>query len=196
MKFDLDPLPYAEDALEPHISARTIGFHYHKHHAGYLKKLDAALTDEAQRTLSLEEIIRATEGGTFNSAAQVWNHTFYWNSLDPAGNSSPSEALQRQIDSDFGSLTQLKKDLVAIAAGQFGSGWGWLVWNKAEGKLAVVSTTDAETPVTDNNLVPLLTLDVWEHAYYLDHQNNRGGYLQALADNLLNWDFASQNFPG
>lgn len=194
MNFTLEPMPYEQDALEPHISARTISYHYNKHHQGYLTKLDAALPkDDARREQSLEEIIKSSEGGVFNCAAQVWNHTFYWQSLDPTGKTSASKELATQIDADFGTVDELKSQLSSIAAGQFGSGWGWLVWNDADGKLQVVSTTDAENPMTEG-LIPLLTLDVWEHAYYLDYQNDRGAYLSNLVDQLLNWEFASRNF--
>lgn len=194
MNFTLEPMPYAPDALEPHISARTISFHYNKHHQGYLTKLDAALPKgDARRDLSLEELIKTSDGGVFNCAAQVWNHSFYWQSLDPAGKSSASKELAKQIDTDFGSLDKLKTELKSVSAGEFGSGWGWLVWNGAEGKLQILSTTDAENPMTDG-LTPLLTLDVWEHAYYLDYQNDRGAYLGNLVEHLLNWEFASRNF--
>lgn len=194
MNFTLEPMPYEQDALEPHISARTISYHYNKHHQGYLTKLDAALPKgDERREQSLEEIIKSSEGGIFNCAAQVWNHTFYWQSLDPTGKTSASKELATQIDADFGTVDELKSQLSSIAAGQFGSGWGWLVWNDAASKLQVISTTDAENPMTEG-LIPLLTLDVWEHAYYLDYQNDRGAYLGNLVDQLLNWEFASRNF--
>ncbi|MFK7916338.1 MAG: superoxide dismutase [Pseudomonadales bacterium] len=192
MKFELMALPFAEDALEPHISARTISYHYGKHHRGYLTKLEAALKDDPRASQSLEEIVAGAEGGLFNLAAQVWNHDFYWNSLDPSGKSRPSDALATLIDSHFGDIDGLKEQLKATAAGQFGSGWAWLVYSAESNTLAITSTSDAELP--DSSLgVPLLTVDVWEHAYYLDHQNDRPGYLQAILDNLLNWDFASAN---
>lgn len=192
MNFELMALPFAEDALEPHISARTISYHYGKHHRGYLTKLEAALKDDPRASQSLEEIVADAEGGLFNLAAQVWNHDFYWNSLDPSGTSQPSEALQALIDTHFGSTGALKEQLKATAAGQFGSGWAWLVYSAESNSLAITSTSDAELP--DASLgVPLLTVDVWEHAYYLDHQNDRGGYLQRILDHLLNWDFASAN---
>lgn len=194
MNFTLEPMPYAQDALEPHISARTISYHYNKHHQGYLKKLDAALPkDDARREQSLEEIIKNSEGGVFNCAAQVWNHSFYWESLDPSGKTAASKELAAQIDTDFGSIDALKSQLTAVAGGQFGSGWGWLIWNNSASKLEVISTTDAENPMTEG-LTPLLTLDVWEHAYYLDYQNDRGAYLGNLVEQLLNWEFASRNF--
>ena len=194
MKFELPALPYAKDALEPYISERTVTFHYEKHHAGYMKKLDAALDqDDPLRGQTLEEVILGSEGGVFNAAAQVWNHTFYWTSLAPGERTQPSGALAAAIDESFGSLAELNSALVSITAGEFGSGWGWLVRNDDSGRLEVVSTTDAENPL-GGNLTPLLTLDVWEHAYYLDYQNERGRYLQALVENLLNWEFASANF--
>lgn len=194
MNFKLEPMPYAQDALEPHISARTISYHYNKHHQGYLTKLDDALPKgDARRDQSLEEIIKSSEGRVFNCAAQVWNHSFYWQSLDPTGKTSASKDLAAQIAKDFGSLDKLKSQLKAVSAGEFGSGWGWLVWSEAAGKLEVISTTDAENPMTEG-LTPLLTLDVWEHAYYLDYQNDRAAYLGNLVNQLLNWEFASRNF--
>ncbi len=194
MKFDMTPLPYAANALEPHISERTVLIHYEKHHQGYLKKLDAALpAGDARREWSLERIIAESEGKVFNCAAQVWNHDFYWRSLDPSGQTKPSDALRAQINSDFDSQLLLQKQLKSAAAGEFGSGWAWLAWDPAESKLKVNSTTDAENPLLEK-LTPLLTIDVWEHAYYLDYQNLRGSYLEAVVDNALNWNFASENF--
>lgn len=192
MNFELMQLPYADDALEPHISARTVGFHYGKHHRGYLTKLEAALKDDPRAGQSLEEIIASADGRLFNLAAQVWNHDFYWNSLDPSGSSTPSATLQQLIETNFGDLATLKEQLKATASGEFGSGWAWLVYSPVSNALSITSTTDAELP--DASLgSPLLTIDVWEHAYYLDHQNDRSGYLQGVLDHLLNWDFASAN---
>ncbi len=193
MKFEVPSLPYAKDALAPHISARTVEIHYEKHHKGYMKKLDAALaSDDKRRAASLEELVRTSDGKVFNCAAQVWNHSFYWNSLSPEPK-SPSSELMGAIEKSFGSFDALKSELKSVAAGEFGSGWGWLVRVNSTGELAVTSTTDAENPLPDN-ITPLLTLDVWEHAYYLDYQNERGRYLDALIEHLLDWGFASANF--
>ena len=193
MKFEVPSLPYAKDALAPHISERTVEIHYEKHHKGYMKKLDAALdATDAQRNATLEEIVKNSSGKVFNCAAQVWNHSFYWNSLSPKA-TQPSNELMAAIEASFDSFDALKTELKSVAAGEFGSGWGWLIRHNSTGKLAVTSTTDAENPLPDD-ITPLLTIDVWEHAYYLDYQNERGRYLDALIEHLLNWDFASQNF--
>lgn len=196
MKFELPPLPYEKDALEPHISARTVGYHYEKHHRGYMDKLDKALDDD-RRDLDLEEIINhayATgDEAVFNPAAQVWNHNFYWQSLTPEGPTSPSPELEDEINSAFGSLADFKTAFTEAAAGEFGSGWAWLVQDTATDRLRVISTTDAMNPLTANK-VPLLTLDVWEHAYYLDYQNERAAYIEAFLEAMINWDFASQRF--
>jgi Fe-Mn family superoxide dismutase len=185
-------LPYARDALAPHISEETLNFHYGKHHLGYLKKLNAAI--EADATLqgkSLEDLIQSASGGLFNNAAQVWNHTFYWNSMSPSGGGAPSGAIAAAIDEAFGSFDEFKAQFGAAAAGQFGSGWAWLV-KDASGKLSITTTGNAETPLTEG-LTPVLTCDVWEHAYYVDYRNDRGGYVKAWW-NLVNWDFANANF--
>ncbi|MCR9259704.1 MAG: superoxide dismutase [Pseudomonadaceae bacterium] len=194
MTFELDPLPFAEDALEPYISARTVNFHYNKHHKGYVSKLNDALADDDERRdASLEDIISTSDGHVFNCAAQVWNHTFYWQSLDAGNSTSPSSELQHQINNDFGDIEALKDALQDAGAGEFGSGWAWLCWEPNERKLFVTSTTDAQTPLT-SDATPLLTIDVWEHAYYLDYQNDRGAYIRSLLDNIINWDFANANF--
>lgn len=195
MKFTVEPLPFAEDALEPHISARTVGIHYNKHHKGYMTKLDKALeSSDKRRDMPLEQIIGSSEGHVFNCAAQVWNHSFYWQSIAAQNNAGlGSGPLLTQIEKDFGSMDALKKELKAVAAGEFGSGWGWLVFDRDKKSLAVVSTTDAENPLPEGRK-PLLTIDVWEHAYYLDYQNERGKYLDAVIDNLINWQFAADNF--
>jgi len=193
--FSLPPLPYADNALAPVISAHTIGFHYGKHHKTYvdtLNKLAAGTPFEGQ---SLESIIRATAGKAdqapvFNNAAQIWNHTFYWHSLKPGGGGRPPAALAQKIDAAFGDYEKFKAALVNAALTQFGSGWAWLV---AEGgKLAIAKTPNAEVPFTRGQ-TPLLTIDVWEHAYYLDYQNKRVDYANALVDKLLNWEFAASN---
>jgi Fe-Mn family superoxide dismutase len=192
----LPALPYADTALAPVISAQTIGFHYGKHHKGYVDNLNKLIQGTDLADASLEQIVKATAGAAdktaiFNNAAQVWNHTFYWNSLNPAGG-APSGKLAVAIETGFGGLDGLKKALKDAAVGQFGSGWAWLVVD-AEGKLKVVKTGNADTPLTQG-LKPLLTVDVWEHAYYLDYQNRRADYVQAVLDKLLNWNFAAQNY--
>lgn len=196
MIFELPPLPYEKHALEPHISASTVEYHYEKHHRGYMEKLDKAL-DDSRRDLDLEEIIsQARESGdtaVFNSAAQVWNHNFYWRSMTPVAVVSPSPELEAAINEDFGSLADFKTAFSEAAAGQFGSGWAWLVLDTVEDKLSVISTTDAMNPLTMEK-IPLLTLDVWEHAYYLDYQNERAAYIEAFLESLVNWNLASQRY--
>ncbi|NYH25445.1 superoxide dismutase [Paraburkholderia bryophila] len=194
----LPPLPYAENALEPTISARTVGIHYGKHHRAYFDNLHKLLAGTPLEQASLEQIIVQSHdqpmlADVFNNAAQAWNHNFYWNSLSPAStaSSAPSAKLQAAIERKFGSIEALSKALVATSASQFGSGWGWLVVDR--GELAVVKTGNAETPFTAG-LAPLLTVDVWEHAYYLDYQNRRPDYLVATVSRHLNWAFASANF--
>jgi superoxide dismutase, Fe-Mn family len=193
MAFELPALPYPQDALEPHISARTLSFHYGKHHAGYVKKLNAAVAaDAALAGSSLEDIVRSASGGVFNNAAQVWNHTFYWNSMSPDGGGAPKGALAAAIDAAYGSFDEFKKAFGAAAGGQFGSGWAWLVSNEA-GEVKIVTTGNAGTPITTEGITPILTCDVWEHAYYLDYQNARPSYVGAWWS-LVNWDFASANY--
>ncbi|KAB2970508.1 superoxide dismutase [Zoogloea sp.] len=190
----LPPLPYADSALAPIISANTIGFHYGKHHKGYVDNLNRLLAGSDLADLPLDKIVAAVTGkadktAIFNNAAQIWNHTFYWNSLRPNGGGEPPAALKQKIEASFGSVDALKKELAAAAMGQFGSGWAWLV---ADGdKLKVVKTGNADLPAA--GLKPLLTIDVWEHAYYLDYQNRRADYVNALLDKLINWEFALQN---
>ncbi|CAM2067655.1 Superoxide dismutase [Sulfidibacter corallicola] len=190
MAVTLPELPYAKDALAPHISAETLDFHYGKHHAGYVTKLNAAIEGTDFEHASLEDIIMKSEGGIFNNAAQIWNHTFYWNSLSPNGGGEPSGALADAINASFGSFEAFKKEFTAKAGTLFGSGWAWLVKNR-EGKLEIVQTTNAGCPLTDG-LVPLLTCDVWEHAYYIDYRNARPKYVDAFWS-LVNWDFAASN---
>jgi Fe-Mn family superoxide dismutase len=186
-------LPYAPNALEPHVSGRTVDIHYNKHHAGYLKKLADEIRGKPLEQLMLDEIVRtAPEGGSvFKNAAQVWNHTFYWNSLAPEGGGSPSGALADLLKRDFGSVDQFKRNFATVAAGEFGSGWAWLVADQV-GRLRVLSTSDADNPMR-NGQQPILVIDVWEHAYYLDYQNERGKYVEACLDHLLNWRFAESN---
>ncbi len=192
--FKLPPLPYAENALEPVISARTIGFHYGKHHQGYVNNLNKLVTGTPLADQPLEAVVKATANPDqtviFNNAAQVWNHTFYWNSLKPKGGGKPTGALAEMIDKSFGGFEQFKAEFAKAATSQFGSGWAWLV--KDGDKLAVVKTGNADNPLVHGQK-PLLTVDVWEHAYYLDYQNRRADYVTAVLDDLINWDFAAQN---
>ena len=189
------PLPFAEDALDPVISAKTVGIHYGKHHKIYADKVADAIKGTPLANASLEEVVLhsskdAKQVSLFNMSAQVWNHNFYWLSLSPK-TQSPSGKLGAAIDKDFGSLDACKKALAAACMGQFGSGWGWLVSDK--GKLKAISTSNADTPFL-HGLVPLLTVDVWEHAYYLDYQNRRADHVAAVLDKTLNWEFAAKNF--
>lgn len=194
MKFTLEPLPFAESALEPYITQRTVNIHYNKHHKGYLAKLDKELANDKRRTMTLEGIIRTSDGSVFNNAAQVWNHSFYWQSIKPGGCKKPASGqFFKQIKADFGSVEGLGNKLCAEAAGEFGSGWGWLVFDEGTASLRVISTDDAENPLR-SSCIPLLTVDVWEHAYYLDYQNEREKYLDAVIANLVNWEFAAGNF--
>jgi Fe-Mn family superoxide dismutase len=193
--FTLPPLPYPENALAPVISANTLSFHYGKHHKAYLDNLNKLVAGTEYESASLEKIITDTAGKSdktpiFNNAAQTWNHTFYWNGLKPNGGGKPTGRIAQMIESDLGGFEQFKKDFAQAGVTQFGSGWAWLV---AEGgKLKLVKTGNADNPLTKGQ-VPLLTLDVWEHAYYLDYQNRRPDHLAAAIDQLLNWDFANDN---
>ncbi len=191
MKFVLDPLPYAKDSLAPHLSVETLDFHYGKHHQTYMTNLEKALAGKPEAEKSLEEIVKSSTGPVFNNAAQVWNHTFYWNSMKPNGGGEPTGALAEAIKKDFGSFAEFRTKFHAAALGQFGSGWAWLV--KDGGKLAIVTTSNAETPLTKGQM-PLLTADVWEHAYYIDFRNLRAKYMDTFLDKLANWDFAAANF--
>ena len=196
MAFELPALPYAKDALEPHMSANTFSFHHEKHHNTYVVNLNGLVEGTDLEGKSLEDIVAATAGnpdkaGVFNNAAQVWNHTFFWHSMKPNGGGAPTGDLAAKIDADFGSFDAFKDAFKAAGATQFGSGWAWLVVGDG-GKLEVVKTPNAETPLTDGK-TPLLTCDVWEHAYYLDYQNRRPDFLAAFLDNLANWDFAAEN---
>ena len=195
--FTLPPLPFAEGALAPLISANTLSFHYGKHHKAYVDNLNNLVKGTEFESATLERIIGDTAGkaeraGIFNNAAQIWNHTFYWNSLTPGGGGKPTGRLASMIDSDLGGYDQFRKDFAAAAVSQFGSGWGWLVSDG--GKLKIVKTSNAELPLTRGQ-TPLLTIDVWEHAYYLDYQNRRADYVNALIDKLLNWGFAADKLP-
>lgn len=191
MAFELPSLPYAKDALAPHISQETLEYHYGKHHQTYVTNLNNLVPGTEFDGLSLEQIVQKSTGGIFNNAAQVWNHTFYWNCLTPNGGGEPTGALANAINRTFGSFEQFKEAFTKCAVTTFGSGWAWLVKDKA-GALALVSTSNAGCPLTEGQ-TPLLTCDVWEHAYYIDYRNARPAYLEAFWS-LVNWDFASANF--
>jgi superoxide dismutase, Fe-Mn family len=194
--FTLMALPYADNALAPVITPNTIGFHYGKHHKTYVDNLNNLVKGTDLEGKSLEEVVLATAGKAdkaplFNNSAQIWNHDFYWKSMKPNGGGVPTGKVADRINESFGSFEEFKKQLSATTVSQFGSGWGWLVADSA-GKLKVVKTGNAEVPMTQG-LKPLLTIDVWEHAYYLDHQNRRADYVNAVIDKLLNWEFAAAN---
>ena len=195
MNFELPKLDYAEYALEPHISNQTVAIHYHKHHQGYIDKLEHAIGTKKDSEKSLTDLIKSTsDEHVFNCASQVWNHNFYWKSMTPNSNTKPTKKLVKAIDRDFGSMDKFNHAFAEAAKGEFGSGWAWLVSN-VDGALKVISSTDAENPLLSNvKQIPLLTMDVWEHAYYLDYQNERGKYVHAYIDHLINWDFASSNY--
>jgi Fe-Mn family superoxide dismutase len=190
MAFTLPPLPWAKDALAPHISAETLDFHYGKHHQAYVTNLNKLLEGKPEASKSLEEIIVASDGGVFNNAAQIWNHTFYWNSMKPQGGGKPTGKLLELVNRDFGSVDNLLQQLGEAAKTQFGSGWAWLV--DEGGKLKVTKTSNADLPMKHGQKA-LLTCDVWEHAYYIDYRNARPNYVEAFLKNLVNWDFAAKN---
>ena len=192
---ELPPLPYAQDALAPVISAQTLSFHYGKHHKAYVDNLNKLVAGTELSAAPLEQVITAVAGkpdkvGIFNNAAQTWNHTFFWNSLKPGGGGAPTGTVSKGIDAAFGSFENFKKEFTNAAMTQFGSGWAWLVADK--GQLKLVKTPNAETPLTTGQTA-LLTIDVWEHAYYLDYQNRRADFVAAVIDKLLNWEFANAN---
>ncbi len=191
MSFELPALPYAKDALAPHISVETIEYHYGKHHQTYVTNLNNLVPGTEFEGKSLEDIVKTSTGGIFNNAAQVWNHTFYWNGLSPNGGGEPTGALADAINATFGSFEKFKEEFTKTAVTTFGSGWAWLVKN-ADGSLALVSTSNAGCPLTAGQ-TPILTCDVWEHAYYIDFRNLRPKYLEAFWA-LVNWDFANANF--
>lgn len=188
MAFELPALPYARDALVPHISPETIDYHYGKHHQTYVTNLNNLVAGTEFEAMALEDIVRKSNGGMFNNAAQVWNHTFYWHCLSPKGGGEPSGKLGDAIKQAFGSFAQFKEEFTKVALGTFGSGWAWLV-QRADGSLGIVSTSNAATPLTGSDQ-PLLTCDVWEHAYYVDYRNARPKYLEAFW-HLVNWDHAA-----
>ena len=190
MPFELPALPYAKDALAPHMSAETLEYHYGKHHTGYLAKLNAGIEGTQWADKSLEDIIRGADGGLFNNAAQVWNHSFFWNCLKPGGGGEPSGDLAAAINRSFGSYADFKSKFAAACAGQFGSGWGWLVLDG--GKLKVVSTGNADLPMKHGQTA-LFTVDVWEHAYYVDYRNDRAKFIETVMSSLVNWDFVAGN---
>jgi superoxide dismutase, Fe-Mn family len=195
MSFELPPLPFAKDALEPHMSARTLEFHYGKHHQTYVTTLNNLTKDTPLASQSLEQIIRATakdesKTAIFNNAAQVWNHSFFWHSLKPKGGGKPEGDLAKRIDQSFGSLDKFHEQFKAAATGQFGSGWAWLTLEG--GALKISKTANAVNPLSQGHTA-LLTCDVWEHAYYLDYQNKRPDFVQAFLEHLVNWDFAAEN---
>ena len=195
MAYELADLPYAYDALDPYISAKTLEFHHDKHHATYVTNYNNLTKDTDLADKSIEEVIKATyndssKGGIFNNGAQAWNHTFFWNSLKPGGGGAPTGAVAEKINSDLGGYDKFKEEFKKAATTQFGSGWAWLVLDN--GTLKIVNSPNAVNPIALGQ-TPLLTLDVWEHAYYLDYQNKRPDFIDAFLNNLLNWDFVNQN---
>jgi Fe-Mn family superoxide dismutase len=190
MAFTLPPLPYDKNALAPHISAETLEYHHGKHHAAYVNNLNKLIEGKPEASLSLEEIIKSSEGGVFNNAAQIWNHTFYWSSMKPNGGGLPTGDLAQAITRDFGSFEKFSDELTNAAVTQFGSGWAWLV--VADGKLSVTKTPNADLPMKHGQTA-LLTIDVWEHAYYIDYRNLRPKYVETFLKSLANWDFATEN---
>ena len=194
----LPDLPYDLSALSPDISAETLSYHYGKHHAGYVQTTNQLIKNSPLKDKNLTDLILISAADTvltplFNNAAQCFNHTFYWNSLSPNA-SKPNLELETALIRDFGSINTFKQDFITAATKRFGSGWAWLVYSSTDKTLKIITTANAKTPLTQPTLTPLLCIDVWEHAYYLDYQNRRADYLKAIVDNLLNWDFANQNF--
>jgi Fe-Mn family superoxide dismutase len=191
MTIELMKLPFPEDGLQPHISRETIEYHYGKHHAGYVKKLNELIKGTEFEGKPLEEIVKKSKEGVFNNAAQIWNHNFYWQSITPGGASEPTNELLQAINTAFGDYAAFQKKFQTMAAGNFGSGWTWLV-KKQDNALDIVNTSNAKTPLTDAAVTPLFTCDVWEHAYYIDYRNARPTYLEHYFE-LINWDFALKN---
>lgn len=192
MSIELPALPYAQDALAPHISAETLEYHYGKHHKTYVDKLNGLIPGTEFEGKSLEEIIKTSTGGVFNNSAQIWNHTFYWNCLSPNGGGEATGAVAEAINAAFGSFDAFKEEFTTSAINNFGSSWTWLV-KKADGSVAIVNTSNAGTPLTDESVTPILTVDLWEHAYYIDYRNARPNYMNAFWS-LVNWDFVNANF--
>jgi Fe-Mn family superoxide dismutase len=193
MDFVVPPLPYSKDALAPAISERTVEFHYEKHHKGYMTKLKGLLEGKPEASQSLEQVVKSSSGPVFNNAAQIWNHTFFWESIKPNGGGAPPAGPVADLINGLGGWEKFRTDLIAAGMGRFGSGWAWLVLDGGAGK--IVSTPNADTPLT-TSAKPLLTVDVWEHAYYLDYQNKRDGFLEVFCDKLINWDFVAKNLKG
>ena len=193
MEHQLPDLPWPKDALAPHISQETIEYHYGKHHQGYVNKLNAGIKGTEFEDVPLEDIIRQAKGGLFNNAAQVWNHTFYWNCMSPNGGGKPTGAIADAIDKKWGSFDKFKEEFTQSALGNFGSGWTWLIRN-ANGEPEILNTDDADTPLAHGQHA-LMTIDIWEHAYYIDYRNARAKYVENFW-NLVNWDFVNQNFQG
>ncbi|MBU3071051.1 superoxide dismutase [Fe] [Aestuariicella sp. G3-2] len=192
MSIELPALPYAQDALAPHISAETLEYHYGKHHKTYVDKLNGLIPGTEFEGKSLEDIVKTSTGGVFNNAAQIWNHTFYWNCLSPNGGGEATGAVADAINAAFGSFEAFKEEFTNSAINNFGSSWTWLV-KKADGSVAIVNTSNAATPLTDESVTPILTVDLWEHAYYIDYRNARPNYMNAFWS-LVNWDFVNANF--
>ncbi|WP_018414980.1 Fe-Mn family superoxide dismutase [Teredinibacter turnerae] len=192
MAFELPELPYERSALAPHISEETLDFHYGKHHKTYVDKLNGLVPGTEFEGKTLEEVVKTSSGGVFNNAAQIWNHSFYWNCLSPNGGGEPTGPIADAINSAFGSFADFKEKFTTSAINNFGSSWTWLV-KKADGSVEIVNTSNAATPLTDDSLTPLLTVDLWEHAYYIDYRNARPSYMDAFW-NLVNWDFVNANF--
>ena len=190
MAFDLPPLPYSQSALEPYVSAETISYHYERHHAGYVANLNRLTAGTQWEGAELEKVVLGAEGATFNNAAQIWNHTFYWHSMSPDGGGAPSGPVRAAIDGAFGSTDEFRRQFADAAVGLFGSGWTWLVAD--DDGLAIVQTANADLPLLHDRRA-LLVVDVWEHAYYLDYQNARAAYVEAFLDHLINWEFAAEN---
>lgn len=192
MAFELPALPYAKDALAPHISAETLDYHHGKHHKAYVDKLNTLVPGTPFEGKSLEEVIKSSSGPVFNNAAQIWNHTFYWSCLSPNGGGAAKGSIAEAINKAFGSFDKFKEDFTNSAINNFGSSWTWLV-KKADGSVAIVNTSNAATPLTDASVTPILTLDLWEHAYYIDYRNSRPNYINAFWS-LVNWDFVNANY--
>jgi len=190
MDFEVAPLPYGKEALQPVMSRETLEFHYEKHHKGYMAKLKSLLDGKPEAKKALEDVIRSSSGGIFNNAAQVYNHAFFWQSLKPSGGGAPSGEIADLLTRDFGGWDKFRQAWVNAGMGRFGSGWVWLVSDK--GVLKILDTPNAETPLTTPSK-PLLTADVWEHAYYIDYRNARQAFLEAFCDKMINWDFVSRN---
>ncbi|MCY3577766.1 MAG: superoxide dismutase [bacterium] len=190
MAFELPPLPYSQSALEPYVSADTMSFHYGRHHAGYVANLNRLTADTQWEGAELEKVVLGAEGAIFNNAAQIWNHTFYWQSMSPDGGGAPSGPMREAIDAAFGSTDEFRRQFADAAVGLFGSGWTWLVAD--ENGLAIMQTANADLPLLHDRRA-LLVVDVWEHAYYLDYQNARAAYVEAFLDHLINWEFAAEN---